>query len=254
MNQEATLPSRPFRSWSMRQYDVRIDIRSTRVRWAVYGLLTGVALVNDARIAFQPVLVYFFWHDHEEGLIKFMRRDGPFARRAINRPGESDVPSHLEPSLNMSAHGVDGAAADALDTLLYIADPDSSTPGSNSSHLRVTPLSRPQLQVVPTYNGGPMTSETVFVAALGAMVAGAEHGPGEPCPRITGDTLKIVPIFDAGGQSVMKYRSLIRAMRILTRWMAANQRFGEIDFEVKRDGAIIGTGRLKNANSEVARL
>ena len=254
MNQEANLPTRNARSWSLPQYDVRIYVRSTRVRWAIYGLLISVPAIGDARIAFRPCLIFLFLRGHEEGLIKFAHRDDPFSRRAISRTGVSDVISPLKPSLNSSGDDVSGVAADTFDSLLYVDDPEPSTLASNSSRHGNRPLSVPQLRIVPRYNGVPMTSQSVFIAALSAMVLGAEKGPDTLCPRVTADEWELTPIIDVTGRSTMRFRSLIKAMRLLTGWMVAMNRYGEIDVELQRAGAVIGTVQLRKSDSEVAGL
>ena len=240
MDQEAILPPRPIRSWALSQYDARIYIRTTRVRWAEYGLLTAVSVIGDARIYFRPCLIYFFWQDQEEGVLKFSRRDEPFT---------ADVATHPTPLPNAIGNAVNDTAADPLNTLLYTSDPDPTTPASNTSHDSSNLLSRARLQVIPSYNGSPMPSRNVFIASLSVMVLGAERGPDEPCPRISGNSWEITPIWDAEGKSLLKFRSLIRAMRLLTRWMAANRRFAEVDIELKRDGVVIGHGQLRRFGS-----
>lgn len=87
------------------------------------------------------------------------------------------------------------------------------------------------------------------------MRLGAKKGPDEPCPRILGDAWEMIPIFDAEGQSMMKFCSRIKAMRLLTRWVGGGKnRFGEVDIELMRDGAVIGIERLKILGLEVAEL
>lgn len=41
---------------------------------------------------------------------------------------------------------------------------------------------------------------------------------------------------DIRGQSLSKYRSLIKAMRVLNKWMAAKNRFGKVDVDLMRGG------------------
>lgn len=158
----------------------------------------------------------------------------------------SDWNGSFNRSLAERAGGAEG--------LLWTADPDHPTILSNGSIGEMSPLNTPQLRVSPMYNGLPMTAKDIFTIALSVMVLGAEQGPKTACVRIRGDAFDMVPIFDSHGQSLLKYHSLIRAMRLLTRWMAAMNRFGEIDIELIRDEVTIGVGRLKKFNADSAAL
>lgn len=158
------------------------------------------------------------------------------------------------PAWNGTFNGsVAGGTAGAED-LLLTADPDVSTGSSNFSISETSPLHTPQLQVVPTYHGLPMTAKEIFTIALSTMVLGAEERPASACGGIQGNAFDMIPIFDSHGGSLLKYHSLIRAMRVLTRWMAARNRFGEIDIELLRDGVVIGVGRLKKYTVGLAGL
>ena len=250
MDQSAELPSTPMSSWSLSQYDVSVDIVSTSVKWAVYGLQMTERMISSAPVAFQPCIGKFFWQRQYEGRVRFQRRDTiptAFLRaRGTGMENSSDWNGSVNRSL---AEGAGGAEA-----LLWTADPDDSTILSHGSIGGILPPNTPQLRVAPTYNGLPMTAKDIFTIALSAMVLGAEQGPKTACARITGDALDMIPIFDSHGQSLLKYHSLIRAMRLLTRWMAAMNRFGEIDIELIRDEVTIGLGRLKKFNADSAAL
>lgn len=83
------------------------------------------------------------------------------------------------------------------------------------------------------------------------MGVGADNGPEEPCSSISiVNGFSITPEVDDRGQSLLKYRQLIKAMRILWRWMVGRERFGEIDFELQRHGAKIAQGRIQNFRSQ----
>ena len=182
-----------------------------------------------------------------------MRRStGPTFLLGAHQATKPDAPD-LKTSFNKSLAG--GAGGDErLNAILLTGDPDISTIADNNSNSEITTLHSPQLQVVPTYNGLPMTSNYVFAIALAVMVLGAEKGPQQACTGIRDDSFDMIPIFDMQRQSLLKYHSLIKAMRVLTRWMVANNRFGEVDVELWRDGVVIGIGRLKKISTEVAGL
>ena len=246
MDQSAELPSMPLRSWSLSAYDVSIDIVSTTVKWAVYGLQITERMISSAPVAFQPCIGKFFWQRQYEGRVRFLRESTPptsFLRaRRAGMENNSDWSGVFNRSLAEGA----GGAEDSLRT----ADPDDSTVFSNGSMGEMSTLSTPHLRVAPTYNGLSMTAKDTFTIALSVMVLGAEQGPKTACARIRGDAFDMNPIFDAHGQSLLKYHSLIRAMRLLTRWMVAMNRFGEVDIELLRDEVTIGLGRLKKFNAD----
>lgn len=238
MDQDAELPLLAMHSWSLPQYDVSLDIASTRVQWAVYGLQMTQSLISSADFAFQPCLGRFFWQRNYEGSVNFMHRLlVPTFLRGTHKAGTSDAP---------------GSSESRNQTMLLTPDPDVSVVVTNASNPGTGPLEAPQLRVVPTYNGLAMTSKEIFTIALSTMVLGAEQGPETPCSGIIGDAFDVIPIIDAHGRSLLKYRSLIRAMRVLTRWMVAKNRFGEIDVELIRDGVVIGIGRLKKFSPGLA--
>lgn len=128
-------------------------------------------------------------------------------------------------------------------------DDDNTFPNSTTTATSLdtkTPVSTPQLEVIPTYNGETMTAKDVFAIALDVMVLGAEKGPAEPVSRITTRTFDMIPIHGAYGERGLRYKALVKTMRILTRWMVAQRRFAEVDIELGRDGVVIAIGRLKN--------
>ncbi|CAD6594047.1 MAG: hypothetical protein ASARMPREDX12_007994 [Alectoria sarmentosa] len=198
MDQNAELPLTQFHSWSLPQYDIIVDVASTRVRWAIYGLQLTIKMISTNPVAFQPYT--------------------------------------------------------GLNAILLTADPDISTIADNNSNNKIITLHSPQLQVVPTYNGLPMTSNYILAIALTIMALGAEKGPQQACNGIRDGSFDMIPILDTQGQSLLKFHSLIKAMRVLTRLMVAKNKFGEVDVELWRDGVVIGIGRLKKASTGVAGL
>lgn len=83
------------------------------------------------------------------------------------------------------------------------------------------------------------------------MGVGADIGPEEPCSSVSiANGFDITPELDDRGQSLLKYRQLIKAMRILWRWMVGQERFGEIDFVLRRHGVKIAQGRIQNFRSQ----
>ena len=182
-----------------------------------------------------------------------MRRGtGPTFLLGAHQATKPDAPD-LKTSFNKSLAGGAGGA-EGLNAILLTADPDTSTIADNNSNSKMITLHSPQLQVVPTYNGLPMTSNYIFTIALAIMVLGTEKGPQQACTGIRDGSFDMIPILDTRGQSLLKFHSLIKAMRVLTRWMVAKNRFGEVDVELWRDGVVIGIGRLKKANTGVAGL
>ena len=143
----------------------------------------------------------------------------------------------------------DGADDDEYTSLTFTDDDDDIFPNSTTIATTLdtqTSVSAPQLEVIPTYNGETMTVQDVFAIALDVMVLGAEKGPAETVSRITTRTFDMIPIHGAHGRTELRYRALVKTMRILMRWMVAQKRFAEVDVELKRDGVVIALGRLKN--------
>ena len=209
MDQNAELPLTPINSWSLPQYDIIVNVASTRVQWAIYGLQLTVKIISGTPVAFQPCEGRFFWQRSYQGRINFMRRGtGPTSLLGAHQATKSDAPD-LKTFFNKSLAG--GAGADeGLNAILWTADPDISTIADNNSNSELTNLHSPQLQVVPTYNGLPMTSNSIFAIALAKMVLGAEKGPQQACTGIRDGSFDMVPILDTQGQSLLKFHSLIK--------------------------------------------
>ena len=138
------------------------------------------------------------------------------------------------------------------DVGLTFTDDDGMIPNSTTNATTIVtkrPVSAAQLEVIPKYNGQTMATKDVFAIALDVMVLGAEKGPAEPVSRITTRTFDMLPIYDAHGQTELRYKALVKTMRILMRWMVAKKRFAKVDVELVRDGVVIVLGRLKNGLS-----
>ena len=218
MDQGADLRNQPPRTWSLPRYDLSIDVWTAQARYAVWALQITVTVSN--RIGFWPIIGRFLLHDIPEGRWNFQYRGMSKSSEVDGKQGDL--------SLNSSA-------AKFSDTT---TDLEAS-------------LSAGQLRVIPTFNGTPMSTYDVVSRVLAVMGVGADSGPEELCSSISiVNGFNIAPELDDRGQSLLKYRQLIKAMRILWRWMVGRERFGEIDFELQRHGSKIAQGRIQNFRSQ----
>lgn len=176
------------------------------------------------QVGYWPIIGKIFLHDMPEGRVNFQYRVLTNSSTFTGNVG--DLP------LNSS-----GSGFPTTTTTLGVA------------------LTAGQLRVTPSYSGASMSAHDVFSRVLAVMVVGAETGPESPCNGIVGRAggiagIDITPERDEQGHSLLKYRQLIKAMRIVSHWMVAKKRFGEVDFELKRDGVKIAQGRLQNFRSQ----
>ena len=107
-------------------------------------------------------------------------------------------------------------------------------------------ISTPQLKVILTYNVATIAVKDVFAIALDVMVLGAEKGPSECVSRITTATFDMLLIYSAHGQTELRYKALVKMIRVLIRQILAIKRLAEVDVEMRRDGVVVALGRLKN--------
>lgn len=217
MDQGADLRTRPPRTWSLPQYDLSIDVWTAEARYAVWALQLTVAV--SYHVGYWPILGRILLHEVPEGRWNFQYREESKSSTITGNLGDL--------SLNSVAN-ISNTATD----------------------LKVS-LTAGQLRVIPRYNGASMSTYDVFTRLLGAMGIGAAAGPEETCNNIAGlGGFDITPELDGEGQSLLKFRQLIKAMRLLARWLVAQQRFGEVDFELQRDRAKIAQGRIQNFHSQ----
>ena len=218
INQRADLRSHPPRAWSLPQYDLSIDIWTAEARYAVWALQLTVVVSHN--VGYWPTIGKIMLHGVPEGQWNFQYRQESKSSTVIGDVGDL--------SLTSSAANFPNTTTD----------------------LKVS-LTAGQLRVIPSYNGASMSTYDVFSKLLAIMGVGADNGPEELCSSFSGVRgFGITPEFDDGGQSRLKYRQLIKAMRILWRWMVGQERFGEVDFELQRDGVKIAQGRIQNFPSQ----
>jgi len=136
-----------------------------------------------------------------------------------------------------------GAVA-PLNASLKVLDLNTDTAYATSGH----PLQdRHTLEIRPAYGRASMTASRVFRTALEAMLKGAERGIDRQLSEYSTEYFEIFSRFDRGTrQPLLRWRQVVTAMRLLTRWMVARDRFAEISFELYRDGGLIAVGALKN--------
>ncbi|MCJ1455180.1 hypothetical protein MMC28_005534 [Mycoblastus sanguinarius] len=207
------------RTWVLPQYEVKVHIATTgNALYAAWGLQKTVAASIEG--GFWPIVGRYFWRGQSKGHVDIGYRS---ISDNITEVNQGDI-NLVYPDLSINATGGIG-----------------------------TTLEAPQLEIVPHYRGLPMTARQVFGTALGVMVAGAEGGPENPCPGFANAEFEVEPELDAQGQPLLEYRQLIKAMKILTRWMVAKRYYAEIDIKLRRDGLEIAQARLKQPASTASR-
>ena len=203
-------------AWSMPQYDLAMDMTSRtdpRYRFPQWGLLTTITAA--ASRDFTPLLARFTWEGERIGVMQVAFRED-LERFGGAFPGNS--------SFMVS------------DVAANVTDATSETPLQTMY----------RLEIRPTYNGRPMTSRQVFDRALRVMVSGSERGIHAVVDGYEDPGIEVTSRRDpATGELLLQWRYVIKAMRILTKWMVAMDRFGEIYVEILRDDDTVGEVRLK---------
>ena len=221
-------PPVPFRSlskWSLPEYSIYLEASSQQVRYAIWGIQLTAGGIRKG--GFWPVIGRFFWAERFAGRVDFANKAHPL-------PPDDDVQLKSKEE-NKSIRNLK-------------AEPTRSIRSSNDPRNTLVPVNvsdTGRLTIDPTFNGVPLSPRAVFGAAINVMVSGAEYGPDTYCLRLQSAEVDVIGKRDAAGDELMKYKHLIRAMSILTSWMARIDRFGEIDVRILRDGVTIGTVRIK---------
>ena len=228
-------PGVPFTSpttWSLPQYNVIIEISSQQVRYAIWGLqlITG----NARKVGFWPTIGRFFWRGQFAGRVDIANKNNPLPPSEDSL--ESDVKHGNVTEVAVTRPTRTAASSDIL---------------SNST-AAFEFVDGARLTIVPTYNGLQLSPRAVFGAAINAMVFGAENGPDTYCTHLQRSEVEIIGLTDARGEPLLKYKSVIRAMGMLTSWMVAIDRFGEIDVQIRRDATLVGTARIKKRAGSVS--
>lgn len=237
-DQSATIPGYPqdpFRTsatWSLPQYGVVLEISSQQVRYALWGLQLAAGSLRKAGL--WPVIARYFWRGHFAGRLDFANKDDPLPPMGESSPvGGNWSNSSDEAGRNSTA----------------LAEP---TDGFINTTTAINNVDGARLTINPVFRGVTLSSRTVFGAAIDVMVIGAEYGPNTYCLMLQRAGVQITGLKDADGEPLLKYKSLIRAMSILTTWMVAMNRFGEVDVDILRDTTLIGRVRIQERRSTTA--
>ncbi len=220
-DQSAHLPGYPHNTWSLPQYDLYIEVSAQQVRYAIWGLQLTAGAVRKA--GFWPIIGRVFWREDFAGRVDVANCDFPLDSVELvdRKQGRGDVRSN-------GTVGVGGSG-------IFL-----------NSTVAVDLLDTARLTIVPRYDGAAISARSVFGTAINVMVLGAENGPNTYCLRLVRPEVEVVTEYDAGGNPLLKYKYLIRSMRMLTTWMVEMDRFGEIDVDVRRDGILIGRARIRS--------
>ena len=237
-DQSATIPGYPhvpFRSpatWSLPQYNVVLEISSQQVRCALWGL--QLATGNLRKGGFWPVIARYFWRGVFAGRIDFADKDHP-----LPPMGESSLVGGNWSNASDETGRDSTALVEPTNRLINTTTAIDIADGA-------------RLTINPVYRGVPLSSRTIFGAAIDVMVLSAEYGPNTYCLMLQRAGVQITGLKDADGEPLLKYKSLIRAMSILTTWMVAMNRFGEVDVDILRDSTLIGRVRIQGRRSSTA--
>ncbi|KAI4219014.1 MAG: hypothetical protein L6R36_008621 [Xanthoria steineri] len=104
---------------------------------------------------------------------------------------------------------------------------------------------RHELRLLPGYTGIDMPMFDVMLTILKVMVMGVENGPEAICQDIVMPHFILRPERGAMGQPVLRWGQVIKMMRVLARWLVAQNRYGEVSFMIKRDGALVAIGTIR---------
>ena len=229
-------PDVPFQSpskWSLPQYNVYLEVSSEQVRYAIWGIQLTTGAIRKG--GFWPVIGRFFW-------------DGQFAGRADIANQHYPLPPEESGILGNEKQGNATNHSE-----VQLKAPIKSSDIFLNSTTAMYILDAARLTIVPTYRGDPLSPRAVFGTAINVMVQGAENGPETYCIRSQQAEVEIIGGNDASGEPLLKYKSVIRAMSMLTSWMVAMNRFGEIDVDIRRNAILIGRVRIKNRRRLTAR-
>lgn len=219
----------PFRSpskWWLPQYSIYLEASSQQVRYAIWGIQLTAGGIR--RGGLWPVIGRFFWREQFAGRVDFAHKAHPL-------PPDDPSQSPVEKESNLVRKSEAGSTTSTGSVSVL---PNATTSADVSDTGRLT--------IDPTFNGVPLSPRAVFGAAIDVMASGAEYGPDTSCLRLQRAEIDIIGRRDAAGNVLLKYKHLIRAMSILTSWLARINRFGEIDIKILRGGVWIGTVRIKN--------
>ena len=204
-------------TWSLPQYDLTVDLTSQvdpQYRFSAWGL--QMTVVDAIERGFTPLIVTFFWRGVRKGVVQ------------INYRLLSD---HID------GPSVGDASLEAIDMASNMLNGTSKPPFQ-------TPY---QIEIRPTYNGVSMSAREIFQIALDVMVAGSEQGINTPVDHNLGSYFMVWTARrdPQTGQPLLRWRQVIKAMKLLTRWMVALDHFGEVDVEILKAGDSVARIRLQ---------
>ena len=237
-DQSATIPGYPhlpFRSlatWSLPRYNVVLEISSLQVRYALWGLQLAAGSLREGGL--WPVIARYFWRGDFAGRLDFANKDHPLPQMVESSPVGGNWSNASD-----DAGGNSTALVEPTDRFINTTTAIDIVDGA-------------RLTINPVFRGPPLSARTVFGAAIDVMVLGAEYGPNTYCLMLQRAGVQISGLKDADGEPLLKYKSLIRAMSILTTWMVAMNRFGEVDVDILRDSTLIGRLRIQERRSSTA--
>lgn len=206
-------PQREWKTWSLPDYNVQITLKTEGIRYAVWGLMSGV--LYDASEGLWPMLLEMVWKGNQVGQINFSYRS---------------FPSNIT---DADFHGTNTSA--------LVGE------FQNSTRTLLDAASRIQYNV--THNGRQISVGHLFQIVLSVLVYSADTGPNEYFQGFISENFTFMSALDGNRKPLMTHRDLIKVMTYVATMMVERNYFVEVDIAILRDGVRIGDGRLRNSPS-----
>lgn len=130
--------------------------------------------------------------------------------------------------------------------MMLKADDHGNSSSSSSSSSAIVPAglqAEHQLELDPIYTSVSIRMIDMILPILHVMVRGVEKGPDAVCEGIRMPSFMLIPASERGIE--VRWRQVVKMMRVLARWAVAQDRYGEVVFTILRDGDPIATGMVR---------
>ena len=217
MDQSASIE---LRRWSLPGYDLTVEIAVKEARFAVWGL--GAHCQTSSEQGYPPMITLLTLDDEMKGYVGIRYRD----------PRKDPTPNALLGSrlIASNASFLDGAN----NTEMVMPD---DTPSLGASQ---------DISVKTTWNGAPLPLNYALQACLSTMSYTAQFVKNELLTVFNvGDAMKWVSGYDTERKPLLKACYVWKVMRLLARNMVEENRFGEVDVELRRYEVKIAAAKLQ---------
>lgn len=202
------------RLWSLAQYDITIALETTEARFAVWGL-QGTADADAIEARLRPLISYLTLGGQYQGQVTII--PGPQPQRSLLPTNDRGNAS------TVSVHSVNATLS--LDRVIDLGG---------------------EMDIHQTYDGIDLDPQYVFSKCLRVMSFAARFGLNSQATEIVvDDGFVLTSEYDNTGRPLLRYRHVIKLMRVIANTMVRNNLFEEMDFELWKYGRRIAWGRLK---------